>query len=106
MGWRGRGRGGSGRGLWPGRGPFSNLPPWQRLGWLYGRGACWWLSPYYQSTGPATPDQTPAPSVAPFTPFIPQFTKEQETQILEQQMSTLQAQLDAIKNRLTELTKE
>jgi len=34
MGWRGRGR----SGLWPGAGPFSNLPPWQRPGWVYGYG--------------------------------------------------------------------
>ncbi|WP_455364526.1 hypothetical protein [[Eubacterium] cellulosolvens] len=25
------------RGPWPGAGPFSGLPPWQRPGWLYGR---------------------------------------------------------------------
>ena len=36
MGWRGRGGGRGGR--WPGAGPFSNLPPWQRPGWLYGYG--------------------------------------------------------------------
>jgi len=30
-------------GPWPGRGPFSYLPPWQRPGWLFGRGACRWL---------------------------------------------------------------
>jgi len=42
-GWRGRGWAGP----WPGRGPFSYLPPWQRPGWLFGRGACWWLfGPY------------------------------------------------------------
>jgi len=34
MGWRGRGRSGQ----WPGAGPFSNLPPWQRPGWVYGYG--------------------------------------------------------------------
>jgi len=33
-GWRGRGRGWAGP--WPGRGPFSYLPPWQRPGWLFG----------------------------------------------------------------------
>lgn len=48
MGWFGGGWGwGRGRrgwsGPWPGRGPFSYLPPWQRPGWLYGRGSCWWL---------------------------------------------------------------
>ena len=42
MGWRGRGR----MGMWPGRGPFSYLPPWQRPGWIYGRGACWYLYRY------------------------------------------------------------
>ncbi|HDD64071.1 MAG TPA: hypothetical protein ENF53_02775 [Thermoprotei archaeon] len=58
MGWGwGRGRGGW-SGPWPGRGPFSYLPPWQRPGWLFGRGACWWLfggpwrfywyTPYYR----------------------------------------------------------
>ncbi|RLI10018.1 hypothetical protein DRO42_02600 [Candidatus Bathyarchaeota archaeon] len=36
MGWRGRGGGRSGP--WPGNGPFSYLPPWQRPGWLYGYG--------------------------------------------------------------------
>ncbi|MCS7374255.1 MAG: hypothetical protein NDF53_04645 [archaeon GB-1867-097] len=41
MGWGGR-RGGW-IGPWPGRGPFSYLPPWQRPGWLFGRGSCWWL---------------------------------------------------------------
>ena len=30
-------------GPWPGRGPFSYLPPWQRPGWIFGRGACWWF---------------------------------------------------------------
>ncbi len=43
-GW-GYGFGGRGGwwGPWPGRGPFSYLPPWMRPGWLFGRGACWWL---------------------------------------------------------------
>jgi len=43
FGWSGRG---GWRGPWPGRGPFSYLPPWQRPGWLFGRGACWWLLGY------------------------------------------------------------
>jgi hypothetical protein len=42
----------------------------------------------------------------PLTQSIPRFSKEQETQILEQQMTVLQSQLDAVKNRLTELSKE
>lgn len=56
MAWRGRGMGrGRSWGPWPGRGPFSHLPPWLRPGWVFGRGACWWLygtpwlstAPYY-----------------------------------------------------------
>ena len=47
MAWWGGPRGGWGRGgwlgPWPGRGPFSYLPPWQRPGWVFGRGACWSL---------------------------------------------------------------
>ncbi|RLF02533.1 MAG: hypothetical protein DRK00_09905 [Thermoprotei archaeon] len=43
-GWGGGRRGWAGP--WPGRGPFSYLPPWQRPGWLFGRGACWWLLGY------------------------------------------------------------
>jgi hypothetical protein len=42
-GWKGR-RGWSGP--WPGNGPFSHLPPWERPGWIYGRGYCWWASGY------------------------------------------------------------
>ena len=28
---------------WPGRGPYSHLPPWQRPGWAYGPGSCRWI---------------------------------------------------------------
>ncbi len=49
-GWFGWGRG-RGRGWfygWPGRGPWSFLPPWLRPGWVFGRGACWYFlaNPY------------------------------------------------------------
>jgi len=40
-------------GPWPGRGPFSYLPPWQRPGWYSGRGWCWrylyYTHPYWRS---------------------------------------------------------
>lgn len=26
--------------VWPGKGPFRNLPPWERPGWIYGRCCC------------------------------------------------------------------
>lgn len=39
-------------GRWPGRGPWSHLPPWKRPGWYFGRGWgrgwCWWFFwPHY-----------------------------------------------------------
>lgn len=45
MAWWGWGRGWrrGWRGPWPGNGPFSYLPPWERPGWVFGRGACWRL---------------------------------------------------------------
>ena len=43
--WGGWGRG-WGWSMWPGRGPFSHLPPWLRPGWLFGRGACRFLFPW------------------------------------------------------------
>lgn len=44
MGWRwGWRMGGRMGGPWPGKGPFSYLPPWLRPGWIFGRRMCWWL---------------------------------------------------------------
>jgi len=109
MSWRGQGRGGGWTGPWLGRGPFSYLPPWQRPGWLYGRGACWWLfAPYLQTTIPQTlavvPPTSTQPTV-PTTPFMPTLTKEQEKQMLEQQLRFVETHLDAIRKRLEELSK-
>jgi hypothetical protein len=36
---------------------------------------------------------------------VPTFTKEQERQMLEQQMKNLEAQLDAVRKRLEELSR-
>ncbi len=95
-GWRGRGRSGGWVGPWPGRGPFSYLPPWQRPGWLYGRGACWWLfAPYLQTTIPQAPVVIPPASTA-----IP---KEQEIAMLENQAKWLEQTLGQIRKRLEEL---
>ena len=97
MGWRRRGR----SGFWPGRGPFSYLPPWQRPGWLYGRGACWWLlDPKVQSNIQQTQPTTMQP------PLVPSFTMKQEQEMLAQQEKILKAQLDAISKRLEKLSKQ
>jgi len=88
MGWRGRGWAGP----WPGRGPFSNLPPWQRPGWLYGRGACWYLYGPYQAVPPIKAEDEAA------------LLKEQKT-LVEEQLQTMQETLKRIQERLDELKK-
>ena len=99
MGWQRSGH-------WPGRGPFSFLPPWQRPGWLYGRGACWWLSaPSLKKDALQVSPATIPPTPVPTKPFVPTFTKEQERQMLEQQMKNLEEQLDAVRKKLEELSR-
>jgi hypothetical protein len=89
MGWRGRG----GTSPWPGRGPFSNLPPWQRPGWLYGRGACWYLYGPYQAAVPPIKAEDEATLLA-----------EQKT-LIEEQLKAMQETLKKIQERLNELNK-
>jgi len=78
MGWRwGWRRGWGGWSPWPGNGPFSYLPPWERPGWRFGRGACWrlfgnpWLySAYtYPYTGYYTPWYAPWYSMPYYPPY-------------------------------------
>jgi len=41
------------RSPYPGNGPWSDLPPWERPGWKFGgrgRGFCWWWL-YQQQQG-------------------------------------------------------
>ena len=114
MAWRGWGFGYPWGGRWPGRGPFSYLPPWQRPGWLFGRGACWWLfGPYWWLSAPywryfqypvipTTPPTTP-----PSVPFSPQMTVEQltaylnslkaEKQRLDEEIAKIEQQLKELK---------
>jgi hypothetical protein len=80
--WFGRGRGGW-FGPWPGRGPFSDLPPWERPGWVYGRGACW------RFLG---------------TPYLPSYpTEKEEKSYLEVSKKDLEEELKAIETRINEL---
>ena len=122
MAWFGRGRGGQ-AGPWPGRGPFSYLPPWQRPGWRFGRGACWrFLAPYlldqysYPPAGQMpqyqeylrTQAPIPPTAVSPMAPVPsmgPPLTKEQEEEMLEQQIKGIELQLEATRKRIDELRK-
>ncbi len=92
-GWRGRGGG-----RWPGRGPFSYLPPWQRPGWLYGRGACWWLfRPYGAYRAYVPPAGVLPPDV------VPALKPEDETTLLTEQKTFMEEQLKAIQETLKKM---
>lgn len=99
------------QGSWPGRGPFSHLPPWERPGWLYGRGACWWLfgprgyPPIPAPYGYDIPTTAPAPTGYPWAPATPAISKEQELAWLEEMLKALEQELEQIKKRLAELRK-
>ena len=100
MGYRGRGYGRN----YPGNGPFRDLPPWQRPGWLYGAGAeaietnapnrCqrfpqlprrWW----------AYTDMKPGQMLMPST--------EQLKQIIGQQIAAAEGHIAALRKRLVEM---
>ena len=111
------------RGRYPGNGPFSDLPPQQRPGWVYGysRGyglgygraypagdpsKCarfpwlprrWWANPDYQGTVPVAP----ATGDAPAAPVAPD-----ERAFLQDQMKYLDQELAGIRKRLDELGSE
>ena len=78
-----------GWGRYPGFGPWSHLPPWERPGWKFGRGWCWW---YYMQGEPVAP---PAPGL----------TKEDEIRLLEDEARYLEERLNEIRRRLDELRK-
>ncbi|GAG63872.1 unnamed protein product [marine sediment metagenome] len=88
---RGRGRN---QGNWPGNGPFRHLPPWERPGWIYGRGSCWYGA--YSGVG-----------------SIPSTALQKESQILvdqkgilEEQLRSIQERLEQIETRLSDLDSE
>jgi len=58
---------------------------------------------YWQATGPFAPQAPVGTSATPPTPL--QMSKEQEIQMLENQMKGVQKQLDQIRKRLKELKK-
>ncbi len=120
MGYRGR------RGRYPGNGPFRDLPPWQRPGWVYGYGRgfgrgyglgygytgdptkCarfpwlprwWWANPDYQGTMPVPPadPSAAAPAYAP---------APDERSFLQDQTKYLEQELEGIRKRLEELGSE
>jgi hypothetical protein len=100
-GWGGRGRGGW-FGPWPGRGPFSHLPPWERPGWMSGRGACWRVfgppAGYGRYPFAARPYWYETPLYAPPRP-------EDEITALEESKKELEEELKGVDARIEELKK-
>ncbi len=92
------GRGGGGRGRWPGNGPFSHLPPWERPGWLYGPGSCWSLGYWNTAVGSST---AAAPVVASNIQ-----TLQQQKDMMEAQLKSLQETLSRIEERMKELEQQ
>jgi hypothetical protein len=100
MGYRGRGYGRN----YPGNGPFRDLPPWQRPGWLYGTGAGVMAAtdPYTCQRFPWLPRRWWAsPNVR--AGDIPVPSAEQSKQIIEQQIATAESHIAALRKRLVEL---
>ena len=89
---RGYGRSG-GRGRWPGNGPFRNLPPWERPGWLYGRGSRWYMG--YRPGGGSV--------VSPLSTGADLQALQNQKGLLEEQLKTLQDRLESIEKRLSEI---
>jgi hypothetical protein len=80
------------RGNGPGRGPFSDLQPWERPGKLYGRGACYYL---YE-----------APNITPTINSTNEATLLiQQKNIIETQIENMQMALTKIQERLNEINK-
>jgi len=88
MGYR---RGNNWAGNWPGRGPFSHLPPWQRPGWQHGRGTCWY---FYEAQNKALQPTQPEDEAALLT--------HQKT-LIEAQLKAMQESLKKIQDRLEEI---
>jgi hypothetical protein len=88
MGYR---RGNNWAGNWSGRGPFSHLPPWQRPGWLYGRGACWY---FYDTQNKA---------LQPTQPEDEAVLLAQQKALIEAQLKAMQESLKKIQDRLEEI---
>jgi hypothetical protein len=103
------------RNQYPGNGPFSDLPPYQRPGYLYGggRGRGYWGTdptkcarfPWLQRWWWANPDAPVDPNagVAPVAPRVMPQAPTNEREFLESQLDYLTREMEDIKSRIKEL---
>ena len=95
-----------GRG-WGVRGWAGNPYPFCR--WFPWLPRWWWAYPYggYSTSYPTIPQAGVSPMggvpTTPFMPFAPTYSKEQERQMLDQQLKALEVQIEVIQKRLKEL---
>ena len=107
MGWRRRAY----YDQWPGRGPFSHLPPWQRPGRAYG-GRGWnvdprlcgrfpWL-PRWWWADPAYTYSPPAPTTQNELVALEDSKKElgEEKASVEQEISAIETRIKELKSKL------
>jgi len=91
---------------YPGRGPFSHLPPWQRPGWAYrGRGyGCarfpglprgWWADPAYAYPPPTTNPQDELNALEESKKVL-----AEEKASIEQEINDIETQLKTLKSKL------
>ena len=101
---------------WPGRGPFSHLPPWQRPGRMYGRGyggrwysdplICsrfpnlprwWWANPaYLQQLSTVTP--APQDEIAALEESKKALGEEKAS--IQQEITNIDTQVKELKSKL------
>jgi hypothetical protein len=90
---------------WPGRGPFSHLPPWQRPGRAYGGrgyGRGWNVDPRVCGRFPGLPRwwwADPAYTYPPPAP-TPQNELGEEKASVEQEISDIETRIKELKSKL------
>ena len=88
---------------WSGRSP-TGLPPTAQ--WILQSGQLPQYMQHLQRNMPAIASTDPSSNVQTTDVFTPSYSKEQEKQMLEQQIKILKDQLDGITNRLKELEQD
>jgi hypothetical protein len=97
------------RNRYPGNGPFSDLPPYQRPGFIYGGGRGYWGTdpsqcarfPWLPRWWWASPDSENVPAGAVPTPQA----RSSEREFLETQLKYLNEEIEQIRKRLEDIGK-